>query len=700
MLSRHPDMLRTPPNCFLQRSLCALFTAVFALAFLVPSFVQAQSQAQSTDGPTSLSLNQQATDSLAADGQKTFTIDLDAGQFVAGVADQISVDVVINVQAPDGSTVTDIDVSGEGPEPFQFETETAGTYTLVVTPFEEDAGAFSILVNLQEPIATTDEGRVRQLLHRFEGEAPGIAVGMIRDGELAFSASAGQAHLSHDVPFSVDIRSNIGSVSKQFTAMAVLLLEQDGKLSLDDPVTKHLPEIPEFEHTVTLRHLLTHTSGYREFFNTMAMKGVRFEEGDMVQQEDIIHLVQRQPELQNEPGGTFNYNNTGYQLLADIVAKVSGMPFPEFLDERIFQPLGMTNTLVRPNRLAVVDHSAQGYTMTDGQYREGFDLPGAVGAGGIYTTLEDMARWMDNFDTHEVGGAEAYEKMTTPYVLASGDTTNYGLGLFIQEQRGLKRIQHGGADLAHRAVMTYFPELDAGLVMMSNNATAGGDIPTDIINLFFGDDMEPAADETGDEKTGEGAAASDTSAFDPASMTPEDFETFTGRYELNNAPGFVLSFSQEDGTFYTQATGQPQLEIRPTGPRSFELLAVDAQLEFSNIEDGAAQNVTLFQNGMEQVGTRLNGEAWDPSPEELQAFTGRYFSDELQTTYTLVVEDETLVLTHARLDDISLTPGGEDEFSGAMPVTTVTFERNESGEIVALLAGSGRSTDIRFEPVE
>jgi len=189
-------------------------------------------------------------------------------------------------------------------------------------------------------------------------------------------------------------------------------------------------------------------------------------------------------------------------------------------------------------------------------------------------------------------------------------------------------------------------------------------------------------------------------AFDPASMTAEDFETFTGRYELNNVPGFVLSFSQEDGTFYTQATAQPQLKIKPVGPKAFELLAVDARVEFSNIEDGVAQNVTLFQNGMEQVASRLEGETWEPSPEDLRAFAGRYYSEELQTTYTLVVEDEELVLTHTRLDDIPLSPSKEDEFSGAMPVTTVSFERNESGEIVALLAGSGRSTDIRFEPVE
>ena len=367
MLSRRPDALRATSYRFPRRSLCALITAIFALAFLLPPLVQAQS----TNDPTSLSLNQEATDSLAADGKKTFAIDLAADQFVAGVADQISVDVVIEVMGPDSASVARTDVTGEGPEPFQFETDAAGTYTLTITPFEEDTGQFSVLVNLQEPIATTREARVQQLVHRFTGDVPGVAVGMMTSGDLAFAQAFGQANLAHDVPFSVDTRSNIGSVSKQFTAMAVLLLEQDEKLSLDDPVTKHLPEIPKFDQTVTLRHLLTHTSGYREFFNTMAMKGILFDEGDVIRQEDIITMVQRQPELQNEPGTVFRYNNTGYQLLADIVAKVSGRTFPDFLETRIFRPLGMDHTLVRPNRLAVVDHSAQGYTMTDGRYQEG-----------------------------------------------------------------------------------------------------------------------------------------------------------------------------------------------------------------------------------------------------------------------------------------------------------------------------------------
>jgi hypothetical protein len=286
--------------------------------------------------------------------------------------------------------------------------------------------------------------------------------------------------------------------------------------------------------------------------------------------------------------------------------------------------------------------------------------------------------------------------MTTPYVLASGDTTEYGLGVFVSERRGLDIVEHGGADLAHRAQVTYYPELDAGIIMLSNNATAGGSLVRDVSEVFFGDRMEPADD---------GAAAPDTAAadtaatdFDPSQMTAEDYETFVGRYELNNVPGFVLTFTQEDGTFYTQATGQPQLEIVPTAPAAFKLLAVEARLEFQEIEDGKAQSVVLYQGGTRQVASRLDADPWSPSVDSLEAYTGRYYSDELQTIYTLTVDDETLTIQHHRMDDIALSPAKEDEFSGSgFPIQQVTFERNETGDIVALLAGNGRTTNVRFE---
>lgn len=666
--------------------------AVLLLAACVAAFfVAVPAAGQPAD--RALPVAESTADSLGADDEHSYTIDLAADRFVYGVAEQHTVDVVIEVHSPDGSELARIDVTGEGPEPFQFETEAEGVHRLVVTSFEEDAGRYTLRLDGAEPIATAPSDRVRQLVHRVSGDAPGVAVGVVKDGSLIYTEAFGMADLTTGTPFTVDTRSNIGSVSKQFTAMGVLLLAQDGQLSLDDPVTKHLPNVKAFEDTVRIRHLLTHTSGYRESINTLAMAGVRFDRGDYISQEDIVDVVQRQPELQNKPGTKWNYNNTGYQLLADVIATVSGMSFPEYMDDRVFGPLGMNRTMIRAPRSQVVPGSARGYTMSDGSYREGIDLPAAMGAGGIYATLSDLAKWIDNFNTHELGGPGAYEQMTTPYVLANGDTTAYGLGVFVQDIRGLKTIQHGGADMAHRAQVTYFPELNAGIIMMTNNATAPGSLPLDVAEAFFGDDMEPV-------KPGSAAPAdTSTASFEPADMTAEDFESFVGRYELDNVPGFVLTFMQEDGTYYTQATGQPRLEIRPTGPSTFELVRVEARVEFQDVEDGKAQSLTLFQNGV-QTASRIKRDPWSPTSDSLKAYEGRYYSEELQTAYVMTVREGQLVLTHTRLDDITLKPGQEDQFSGAFPVMDVEFVRDEAGKVMGLRAGNGRTSGVRFDKVE
>lgn len=666
--------------------------AVLLLAACVAAFfVAVPAAGQSVD--RALTVAESTADSLGADDEHSYTIELSSDEFVYGVADQHTVDVVIEVQSPDGSELARIDITGEGPEPFQFETEAEGVHRLVVTPFKDEVGRYTLRIDGAEPIATEPSDRVRQLVHRVSGDAPGVAVGVVKDGAFIYKEAFGMADLTTETPFTVDTRSNIGSVSKQFTAMGVLLLAQEGKLSLDDPVTKHLPNVKAFEDTVRIRHLLTHTSGYRESINTLAMAGVRFDQGDYISQEDIVEVVQRQPELQNRPGTTWNYNNTGYQLLADIIETVSGMPFPEYMKDRVFGPLGMTRTMVRSPRSQVVPGSARGYTMGDGTYREGVDLPAAMGAGGIYATLGDLAKWINNFDTHELGGPDAYEQMTTPHVLAGGGSTAYGLGVFVQDTRGLETIQHGGADMAHRAQVTYFPELNAGVIMMTNNATAPGSLPLDVAEAFFGDDMEPVESESD--------APADTSdaSFDPSDMTAEDFESFTGRYELDTVPGFVLTFMQEDGTFYTQATGQPRLEIRPTGPSTFELVRVEARVAFQDVEDGKAQSITLFQNGV-QTASRIKSDPWSPTADSLQAYAGRYYSEELQTAYVMTVRDGQLVLTQARLDDITLTPGQKDEFSGVFPVMDVEFVRGEAGNVTGMRAGNGRTSGVSFDRVE
>jgi hypothetical protein len=281
--------------------------------------------------------------------------------------------------------------------------------------------------------------------------------------------------------------------------------------------------------------------------------------------------------------------------------------------------------------------------------------------------------------------------MSTPYELTSGDSTGYGFGLFIDEHRGLRRIHHGGADTAHRSMIMYFPELDAAVITQSNNSAFDGGIANSVAAAFFADAME--AEETDDTEE------TDDVAFDPAAFDPESFDRFAGRYELEEMPGFVLTFSREGDKYFIQATGQPRVDLVPTSPTSFALNVVEARVTFTEGADGEVDSLILHQGG-EHAGKRLKEEAWAPTAEQLASYTGRYFSDELQTFYEVVVADEALVLKVRRLDDIALSPAKEHHFSASSTINEIAFEADDAGAITAFEVGNGRARGIRFERID
>lgn len=663
------------------------------LVFLV-CFQTAEAQTGPVASERQLVVGEAIADSLNTGDVHSYTVEAGADHFVYGAVNQVTVDVVVAVHGPDGGLIGTFDRPARGAEPFQFETEDAGTYTIQVTPFEEETGAYSVRLMRLEPLADDPAARVGQYLAPYAGtDTPGAVVAFIRNGDIVFSDAYGMANLTHHVPFDVATRTNIGSTSKQFTALAILLLEDQGLLSLDDDVRTHIPELPDFGETVTLRHLLSHTSGYREFLNTLAMAGRRINESDFIDREEVIDVVRRQPALQNSPGAEWNYNNTGFGLLAEVVERVTGDDFAKWMAENVFEPLEMNDTVVRGHPRQIIENSAQGYTpIESGRWGEAADIPASAGAGGIYTTAADLVTWLRNVSTGAFGGRGIMDQMTTRYVLTSGDTTNYGLGLFVDEHRGLRRIHHGGADLAHRSMLAYYPEVDAGVLVMSNNATFDPNLADRVAEAFLEADMTPVVE-------GEVDVEAVDEPFDPADYEVEDFDELAGQYELDMAPGFVLRFWRDGDQLFTQATGQSAVDIVPTSDSTFSLTVVDASVTFHRDEEGVAQTLTLHQNG-EHLARRIDGETWAPSEDELASFEGRFFSEELETYYTAVIEDGDLTLRHRRLDDIMLKPASEDSFTGSMPMMEVDFHRGEAGKVTAFSASNGRTRGVRFERVD
>ena len=319
--------------------------------------------------------------------------------------------------------------------------------------------------------------------------SPGATVAVIQDGDIIYSRGYGEAQIEHGVPVTPRTIFHVASVSKQFTAMAVTLLAADGALSLDDPVQAHLDFVPDFEHPVTVRQMIYHISGIRDQWQLLAMSGWRLD--DVITTEQILALMARQQELNFVPGSEYLYSNMGYTLLAQTVEAVSGMSFAEFTASRIFQPLGMDGTHFHDDHEHVVPGRAYSYRPMPAEVpaadRPTADRPPAgdppddaprydksvlsyanAGATSLFTTAEDLARWLDNFRHETVGGPAVMETMNTRGVLNDGDTIPYAHGLSVGEYRGLPTIGHGGSDAGFRTQVTWFPSVATGVVVLTN----------------------------------------------------------------------------------------------------------------------------------------------------------------------------------------------------------------------------------------
>lgn len=544
----------------------------------------------------------------------------------------------------------------------------------------------SLFSYADDKTALTPAEQVEKLISEYDNaDTPGGAILVMRDGEVIYTRAFGMANISYAVPFSNGTPTNIGSTSKQFTAFALGLLEEQGLLSLEDDIRKYIPALPDFGEPVRLWHFISHTSGYREFLNSLAMSGRML--GDYVSYDEIIPLVQRQPELQNTPGASYNYNNTGYVLLAMVVEKVTGTTFPEWMRENVFLPSGMKNTLVLENHGQIIRGSAQGYGKDeDGTYYKTSDLSGAKGAGGIYSTVEDLAQWVKHFHNPKIGSRELTARMQTSFYRNDGESLKYGMGLLLDSLNGLQRIHHGGADISHRSAFYMFPEVKGAVIMQTNQTGIPGTIANQVAEAFFADVMQLEKQE---------------------SVSPEDFvydvekfDEIAGRYEIEEAPGFFLEFFREDDILYTQATGQGKIDIQASSDTTFYLTIIEASMTFHRNEDGIIDAMTLHQNGNHRA-VRIFEPKWEPSQEELDMMLGRYFSDELEAFYEIALNDDgELVLRHRRLKDIPLKAEEKDKFTGAFPITGISFMRNEEGVMTGFKASSGRSFGIVFEKWE
>jgi CubicO group peptidase (beta-lactamase class C family) len=558
--------------------------------------------------------------------------------------------------------------------------------------------AFMMLVVLTASSETrpeeTDHGTEARLNAVFapwdDDSSPGVAVAVIREGEIVFEKGYGIAQLEYGVAIGPSTVFHVASVSKQFTAMAVTLLAHEGKVSLDDDVHEYLPWLPEVGATVTVRHLLHHTSGVRELMTLLELGG--WSEADMVSGDQVRSVLGRQRGLNFSPGSRFQYSNTGYVLLAEIVSAVSGQSFREFTRERIFDPLGMKQTHFHDDYREIVPNRAYSYLKQDsGGFRKAVLTFGYVGSTGLFTTAHDLVLWLDNFRQADVGGRAVIEQMHERAVLNDGSELDIAFGIGVGSYRGIDVVAHNGADAGYRSYVAWYEQPHVGIAVVSNLGSVDpAGLALEVADIVLADDFPEPKPAAAMPKAHEEASSDRSTPADPALLAE-----FVGKYQLATGPLLVISL--EGGTLMARA-GDERTAMHPMTKDTFLLPAFDAPITFRRRTDGEVSGLELGYGGERIEGTRL--EDFEPTtPAVLEGYTGTYYSDEVGTVYTIDVVDGGLRVFHPRRGDSPATFVGVDTFASRL-LPTMVFERNTEGEVAGVSVSGRNVAELRFRKIQ
>lgn len=503
-------------------------------------------------------------------------------------------------------------------------------------------------------------------------DSPGCALGVSRDGNIVYQNGYGMANLELDVPITPASIFHVASVSKQFTAMAVMLLVRDGKLSLDDDVRRHLPELPDYKHKITIRHLLQHTSGLRDQWDLLFMARGRFEE-NRINESDVLEIVARQKELNFVPGTEYVYSNTGYTLAGTIVKRVSGKSLREFADERIFRPLGMTQTHFHDDYTMVVKGRAAGYARgADGKWHVSLPNYDTYGATSLFTTIGDLLKWDVNVWKPTVGDDALMREMRTSATLASGDSSGYGLGIATEVYRGARLVGHSGGDAGYRTYLGRFSEHGLSVVVLCNGSTANPvALARSVADVYVGSTLAAVAPPPKSSVT----------------LTRDQLARLAGVYVDPNAGGTTFITLRSDTLIVGRTTGPA---LVPITERRFRVGTQPVELEFMPNGD-LVQTILAWPNP--RPITLKRHEPARPSRTELDGYAGSYHSEELGATWTVSATDSTLVLKTRGGVDRVVRPAYGDSFVGDF---LLTFTRGRNQKVDGMLMSSGRVRRVRF----
>lgn len=502
------------------------------------------------------------------------------------------------------------------------------------------------------PAAADDAAAARamdQLLaSHHRADAPGCAAGVYRGGTLLHAGAFGMANLELEVPITAASAFDIGSTSKQFTAASALLLARDGKLSLDDDVRRHVPELPAYASAITLGQLLHHTGGVRDYIDLLRMSGAHVD--DVTTAQRAVELLALQQGTHFTPGERHEYSNSGYFLVALAIERASGQSLREFARQRLFEPLGMRHTLYRDDHAELVPGRAMAYAKDE---KKGWRLDVSnweqMGDGGIVTTVGDLAKWNGNFHAPVVGSASLLQDLHERGTLNDGTRLDYALGLMHGTYKGHPTVQHGGSWGGYIANLVRYPGQQLGIAVLCNSE----DQPLNALLEQIADLYLPA---------GAAAGAPGSTDRQAVPLDPERLREWVGSYRFGMADIATFALGPDGLAVQVDEGTYP---LRPVGDRAMLVgnLPVEVLLELEPASQGQPRRILQSVNGKRDR-TGIAFEPAKPAAAALQPLAGVYHCPEVQADYRVQVTDATLALVTPRGDSVPMAPFEARYFAG------------------------------------
>lgn len=538
--------------------------------------------------------------------------------------------------------------------------------------------------------------------------SPGAALAVVKDGKILYERGYGMAKLEDGIVNTPDKIFDIGSVSKQFTAACVAMLVREGKIGLADDIRKYIPEMPAYERPVTVNHLLHHTSGLRDYNALLELAGFRAD-ADSPTVEEALEIVRRQKKLNSAPGDEYSYTNTGFFLLSQIVERVSGKSLNAFAQERIFKPLGMTQTLFQDDHTQVIKDRATGYTEGERGFNICMSNWDETGDGNVYTTVRDLCLWDQAFSTGALG-RDLMELLQTTGVLNSGKAIDYAWGLVVTDYRGLKVVEHGGAWVGFRAALVRFPGQKFSVIILANlDSIDPSGLAFKVADIYLaGQFKEPAKGEAEKEGQAEATGAGGAAGKEPdragAAITipKAELEALVGNWQ-DDRFGYWLTVKLREGDLQAELDGR-EFVLSAVAPRKFMLTRNDEAIaiEFRPLEKGkpATARLTVGQNQEYVLMKAAPLKAMGTS--ELATYAGAYVSKELlDAKYLISVDKDKLVLKTRNMPRAELKAMAPDKFTLPSYGLNVEFVKGGGGngkgdKVTGFTVSVGRAAGIAF----